>query len=311
MATAGTATSALAETFPTRAIRIVVNTGPGGLVDVTTRLVAEKMQENLGQPVVVENRAGGDGLVGILAAKEAGADGYTLLATAATIAIQPAVKKNPGYDLVNDFAGVGPIMRSPYLVVEGAGEPDKTLGDFIARAKADPKKMSYASAGVGTGTHLAAALFLKQAGVDILHIPYKGNGPAMPDVMAGRVNMIFEAYNSGASKLKDGTLKALAVTSTERLSSLPDVPTIAEAGLEDYSYYVYTGLVAPEGTPKEVIDRLSSALQSALSDEAVKARFKEGGGETMSMTPADFDQYLKDDLVRMNTLVEDLGIPKK
>lgn len=306
----GVPTSALAE-YPTRAIRIFVNTGPGGLVDVTTRLVAEKMQENLGQPVVVENRAGGDGLVGILAAKEAPRDGYTLLATAATIAIQPAVKQNPGYDLEKDFSGVGPIMRSPYIVVVGAGEPDKTLGDFIARAKADPKKMSYASAGVGTGTHLAAALFLKQAGVDILHIPYKGNGPAMPDVMAGRVNMIFEAYNSGASKLKDGTLKALAVTSTERLSGLPEVPTIAEAGLPDYSYYVYTGLVAPEGTPKEVVDRLSAALQSALSDEEIKKRFKEGGGETMKMTPDEFDRYLKEDLVRMSTLVQDLGIPKK
>ena len=301
----------MAADFPTRAVRIVVNTGPGGLIDVTTRLVAEKMGESLGQSVVVENRAGGDGLVGILAVKNSPADGYTLLASSATVTIQPAVKSAPGYDLEKDFSGIGPMLRAPYIVVEGAGEPDKSLTDFIARAKKDPKSMSYASAGVGTGTHLAAAKFLKQAGIDILHVPYKGNGPAMPDVMAGRVNMIFEAYNSGISKVKDGTLKALAVTSTERIASMPDVPTIAEQGVPGYNFYIYSGILAPSGTPPEVVSRLSDALETALKDPDLQQRFKEGGGEALIMEPAEFDAYLKKDLASMDTAIRELGIEKK
>lgn len=304
-------TPAVAEDFPIRPIRILVNTGPGGLVDVTTRFLAEKMSQDLGKSVVVENKAGGDGIVGILAAKGADGDGYTLLATAATIAIQPAVKLDPGYDIEKDFVPIGSIMRSPYIVVEGAGQPDKTLADFVARAKANPNKVSYASAGVGTGTHMAAASFLKQAGVDILHIPYKGNGPAMPDVMSGRVNMIFEAYNSGGPKIKDGTLKALAVTSTERMPTLPDVPTIAEQGYPGYSYYVYTGLLAPAGTPPNVVERLSQALRNALADEEIRERFKEGGGETLVMSPAEFGTHLLEDVVRMDSFTRELGIPKK
>jgi tripartite-type tricarboxylate transporter receptor subunit TctC len=300
-----------ADAYPTRPVRILVNTGPGGLVDLTTRLVAEKMKETLGQSVVVENRAGGDGLVGIVAAKDSKPDGYTLLATAATIAIQPAVKRDPGYDLEKDFIGIGPMLRSPYMIVVGAREPDKTLADFIARAKKSPENMSYASAGVGTGTHMAAALFLKQAGLNLLHVPYKGNGPAMPDVMAGRVSMIFEAYNSGMSKVKDGTLRALGVTSTERLPGLPDVPTIAEQGIPNYSYYVYIGLLAPSGTPKDVIDRLSGALQSTLSDNEVQQRFREGGGEAMIMPPEKFNEFLKQDLVQTSRFVQELGIEKK
>ena len=195
--------------------------------------------------------------------------------------------------------------------MEGAGQPDKTLVDFVARAKASPNKISYASAGVGTGTHLAAASFLKQAGVDILHIPYKGNGPAMPDVMSGRVNMIFEAYTSGGPKIKDGTLKALGVTSTERMPTLPDVPTIAEQGYPGYSYYVYTGLLAPAGTPPNVVERLSQALRNALADEEIRERFKEGGGETLVMSPAEFGTHLLEDVVRMDSFTRELGIPKK
>ena len=174
------ASASAADAFPTRPIRILVNTGPGGLVDVTTRLVAERMRETLGQSVIVENRAGGDGLVGIIAAKTANPDGYTLLASAATIAIQPAVKLDPGYDLGKDFAGVGPMLRAPYMIVVGSREPDKNLAEFIARAKKSPQKMSYASAGVGTGTHMAAAMFLKQAGVDILHVPIQGKRSSHP-----------------------------------------------------------------------------------------------------------------------------------
>ena len=223
--------AAIADEFPSRPIRILVNTGPGGLIDVTVRLLAESLSENLGQPVIVENKAGGDGIVGILAAKGAAPDGYTLLATSGTIAIQTAVKIDPGYDIAADFAPVGSIMQAPLILMEGAAGPDSTFDEFMTRAKASPTEVSYASAGVGSGTHLPAAILFKEANLDILHIPYKGNGPAMPDVMSGRVDVIFEAYSSGGGKLKDGTLKGLAVTSAERMPSLPDIPTIAEFGL--------------------------------------------------------------------------------
>ena len=303
--------AAIADEYPSRPIRILVNTGPGGLIDVTVRLLAENLSENLGQPVIVENRAGGDGIVGILAAKGAAPDGYTLLATAGTIAIQTAVKIDPGYDIATDFAPIGSIMQAPLILMEGADGPDNSFDEFMTRAKASPTEVAYASAGVGSGTHLPAAILFKQANLDILHIPYKGNGPAMPDVMSGRVDVIFEAYSSGGGKLKDGTLKALAVTSAERMPSLPDIPTIAESGYPGFEYYTYAGLLAPAGTPPEVVGRLSEALKLTLAEEDVIARFHEGGGEPLVMEPAEYRTYLLDDAVRMDVLARELGIPKK
>jgi tripartite-type tricarboxylate transporter receptor subunit TctC len=300
-----------ADAFPSRPVRIVVNTAPGGLTDITTRLVAQKMGEKLGQTVIVENKAGADGLLGIRYVKGQPADGYTLLGTAGTIAIQPAVKEDPGYDLVKDFTGVGPMVRTPLLLLEAASQPDKTLADFMTRAKANPNKLSYASAGVGTTTHLGAALFLQQAKLQLLHVPYKGNGAAMTDVMAGRVNMIFEAYGSSVGKVKAGQLKALGITSSKRLPSLPDVPTIAEQGVPGYSYYLWLGIVAPAGTPKDIVAKLSDALQFALNSNEVKERIREDGTEAMVQSPEEYNEFLKRDVAQMNKFVTGLGIPKQ
>ena len=311
VALAGASPSLAADAFPTRPIRIVVNTAPGGLVDVTTRLVAEKMRATLGQQVIVDNRAGADGLLGIRSVKDATPDGYTLLATAGTIAIQPAVRQDAGYDLMKDFTGVGPIIRAPLLMVVGSGQPEKTLADFIARAKANSSAMNYASAGVGTTTHVGAAMFLQQAGLNLMHVPYKGNAAAMPDVMAGRVNMIFEAYGSGASKVREGRLKALGVTSTARLPAMPEVPTIAEQGIPGFSYYLWIGVVAPAGTSKDVLERLSQALRGAISGHELKERFRTDGSEAMEMSPEEFNAFLKQDVTRLTKLVTDLGLPKQ
>lgn len=300
-----------ADPFPSKPVRIVVNTAPGGLTDITTRLVAQKMGEKLGQSVIIDNKAGADGLLGIRYVKTQPADGYTLLGSAGTIAIQPAVKLDPGYELLKDFTGVGPMVRSPLLMVEGMDQPDKTLADFVARAKAAPDKLAYASAGVGTTTHLGAALFLQQAGLKLMHVPYKGNGAAMPDVIAGRVSMIFEAYGSGAGKVKGGQLKALAVTSTKRLPGLPDVPTIAEQGVPGYSYYLWLGLMAPTGTPKEVLAKLSEALHFALNSKEIQERMREDGSEPMLMSPEDYNEFLKRDVGQMQKLVTLLGIEKQ
>ena len=311
VALAGASPSLAADAFPTRPVRIVVNTAPGGLVDVTTRLVAEKMRATLGQQVIVDNRAGADGLLGIRSVKDAPPDGYTLLATAGTIAIQPAVRQDAGYDLMKDFTGVGPIIRAPLLMVVGSGQPEKTLADFIARAKSNSSAMNYASAGVGTTTHVGAAMFLQQAGLNLMHVPYKGNAAAMPDVMAGRVNMIFEAYGSGASKVREGRLKALGVTSTARLPAMPEVPTIAEQGIPGFSYYLWIGVVAPAGTPKDVVERLSQALRGAISGQELKERFRTDGSEVMEMSPEEFNAFLKQDVTRLTKLVTDLGLPKQ
>jgi tripartite-type tricarboxylate transporter receptor subunit TctC len=300
-----------ADTYPTRPIRILVNTGPGGLVDVTTRLVAQKLNEKFKQPVVVENRAGGDGLLGIRAVKGAPADGYTLLATAGTIAIQPAVKSYPGYDLAKDFTAIVPMIRSPFLLVVGRDQPDKSLADLVARARSAPGKMSYASAGVGTSTHIGAAVYLQQIGINLAHIPYKGNGPAMPDVIAGRVDMMFEAYGSGASKIKGGALRALGVTSASRLMGLPDVPTLAEQGATNFSFYTYLGLLAPAGTPQHVVKIVSEAVRDAMASNDLKMRLEEEGSEVMSMSPAEYQAYLEQDLHRMAKLAVELGVPKQ
>ena len=303
--------AAAADAYPSRPIRIVVNTAPGGLTDITTRLVAQKMSERLGKPVIIDNKAGADGLLGIRYVKTQPADGYTLLGAAGTVAIQPEVKLDPGYDLVKDFTGVGPMVRSPLLLVEGTSQPDKTIADFVARAKAAPDKLTYASAGVGTTTHLGAAQFLQQAGVKAMHVPYKGNGAAMTDVIAGRVTMIFEAYGSGASKVKGGQLKALGVSSSNRLPGLPDVPTIAEQGVPGYSYYLWLGLLAPAGTPKDVLAKLSDALHFALNSRELSDRMREDGAEPMIMSPDEYNDFLKRDVTQMNKLVSSLGIQRQ
>jgi tripartite-type tricarboxylate transporter receptor subunit TctC len=306
-----TAAAAAAQGFPSKPIRIIVNTAPGGLVDVTTRLVAQKMSERLGQLVNVENQAGGGGLVGIRAVKNATPDGYTVLASAGTIAIQQVLKDDAGYDIAKDFAPVGPMVRSPLIIMVGAPTPYKSYADFAAQAKAQAGKLSYASAGVGTTTHLAAAKWAQQAGLDLLHVPYKGNGAAMPDVMSGRVEMIFEAYGSGAAKVKDGLLRALAVTSTSRLPGLPDVPTLAEAGLPGFSFYLWMGLMAPGGTPKEVVATLSDALRSSIGSRDIAERLKADGSEALAMSPQDFTEFLKRDLTQVSSLVKELAIPKQ
>ncbi|XAH21999.1 tripartite tricarboxylate transporter substrate binding protein [Xylophilus sp. GW821-FHT01B05] len=315
LATAGLALLASAATaqpaFPTRPIRIVVNTAPGGLVDIVTRLVAQKMGETLGQSVVIDNRAGGDGLLGIRYVKSQPADGYTLLSTAGTIAIQPAVKQDAGYDPIKDFTAIGPVVRTPVMMVVGADQPDRSAKDFLARAKAQPNALSYASAGVGTTTHIGAAMYLQQAGVQLLHVPYKGNGAAMPDVMAGRVAMIFEAYGSGAAKVREGRLRALGVTSNQRIPGLPDVPTLAEQGVPGFSYYLWIGMFAPAGVPKEAAQRLSDALRAAVASKDLAARIASDGAEAMAMTSDEFSSFVRDEVQLMNRFVTDLGMPKQ
>ena len=304
------AAAVAADAFPARPIRIVVNQSAGALLDTTTRLVAQKMSDNLGQPVIVENRAGADGTLGIRYVRTTPADGYTLLATSNTFAQAPALKLDPGYEL-KDFVGVGGMIQAPLIMVGTTTQPDKTLAEFVARAKATPNGMSFASGGEGTSTWMAATLMLHQVGVKILHVPYKGTGAAMPDVLAGRVNMMFDGGSSAGAHIKEGKLRAFGVSSATRMTAFPDIPTLAEQGIANFDYAVYLGLLVPVGTPKEVVQRLGEALRSATSSDELRQRFRSDGSEAMTLSPEEFNERLRLDSLRTVKLVSDLGIAKQ
>lgn len=311
IALSGTTAAVAADTFPSKPIRIVLTSAPGGSLDTTTRLVAKHMSETLGQQVIVDNLAGAGGIIAIRTVKSAPADGYTLLGGVNTVVIQQWVNENPGYDVVKDFKGVGTMSRSPFVLVASPNQPDKTLADVIARAKANPGKLTYASAGLGSTTHLSAALFARSAGIDLTHIPYKGNPASWPDLIDGRVDMLMEGYGSGASMLQSGRLKALGVTSAKRLAVLPDVPTIAEQGAPGYSFYFWIGMLAPAGTPSEVVQKLSTAVRSAIASPQLEERFAMEGSEALPQSPAEFDEFLERESSATAKLVTELRLPKQ
>jgi tripartite-type tricarboxylate transporter receptor subunit TctC len=300
-----------AEAYPTKPIRIIVHASAGGALDVTTRLVAQRMSETLGQAIVVDNRPGGEGLVGIRAAKSAPPDGYTLLATASTIAVLPSLLKEPNFDLMKDFTGVGPMVRSPMMMLVGPNQPEKSIQDFVTRAKAHPGQLSYGSAGLGSPPHIGAAIFLQQSGLAVLHVPYKGNAAAIPDVIGGRLDMIFESPVSGSSHVRAGKLRALGVSSTSRLPSMPAVPTIAEQGFPGFSYYFWLGLLAPTGTPTDIVQKLNLAVRNAATSKDLTERFRSEGSEPYTMSPQEFNAFLKRDLDEMTRLTGELKIPKQ
>lgn len=306
----GTTIAMAQDPYPNRPIRIVVNSAPGALLDITTRAVAQQMAENLGQPLVIDNRPGADGQIGIRAAKAAPADGYTLLASANTIAQLPAMKKDPGYEL-KDFVGIGMMNEAPLLMVTSPSLPYHSLADLTAAARARPGRLSFASGGSGTTTHLAAAILMHQASLDFTHVPYKGISTAMSDVIAGRVDFAFDGGNSAGPQVKDGRLRALGVTSATRSPAFPDIPTLAEQGVPGYRYTVYLGLLAPAGTPKEIVQRLGQALRAALASAPVRERFRRDGAEPGTMTPEAFTRFLQEDLQRTMKIVIDLKLAKE
>lgn len=311
LACAGTAQVSAADTFPTKPIRIIVTSAPGGSVDVTTRVVAKEMGDRLGQPVIIENRVGAGGLVGIRAVKASPADGYTLLASVNTIAVQQAVSRDPGYDVAKDFVGIGPMTHAQFLLLAAPNAPDKTLPNWLSHAKVSPGTLTYASAGNGSTTHLAAAMFAHSAGVSLQHVPYKGNSAAWPDLIAGRVGLLMEPYGSASAMLRSGQLKALGSSGSRRLDLLPDVPTIAEQGAPGYSFYLWMGLFAPAATPKDVVQKVSEALAFALAKPELKKRFHDEGSEVMTMSSDEFTRFVRDEASSLTKLVNDLALPRE
>lgn len=306
LAAAGTLQAA--DDFPRKPVRIIVPVSPGGQIDSISRLVGGRMADKLGQPVIVENRDGAGSMVGTRFVKSQPADGYTLLSTTTNaMTASVAIDSNAGFDPIRDFTGVGPMIRGPWLMVVGNNQRIKTVQEFIARAKARPEEMSYASGGEGGGSHLAASAFLHRAGLNILHVPYKGNGPARADVIANRVTMTFAA--GGAADARSGVLTPLGFSSATRLAAFPDIPTIAEQGLPNYSDYVWFAMFAPAKTPRDAIMRLSDAMQRSTRE--FRERIEKDGNELTPMSPDEFNEFVKRETVEMGKLIAQMGLKKK
>src|SRR6185436_17522481 len=300
---------ALAQTYPGKPIRVIVPFAPGGNVDITARLVAPGLQEALGQPVVVENRPGAGGTIGADAVAKSAPDGYTLLmGSNSTFSVAPSLyPKNP-YNPLADFAPVAMIASAPFVLVVNPGVAAKDARELVALAKASPGKLTMSSAGTGSSNHLVGEFFQEISGARFTHVPYKGSGQALTDLMGGQVNLHFDQITSAASHIQAGKLRALMVTAPQRVPMLPDVPTAAEAVYPTFEATNVTGLIAPAGTPREVIDKLNAALQKVIALPATRAKFAEIGAQTTGGTPEQFGAYIRDDLAKWTRIVKEANV---
>jgi tripartite-type tricarboxylate transporter receptor subunit TctC len=298
-------TAASAQSFPDRSITMIVPFAAGGSTDVVARIVGQKMSEDLGQQVIVQNVAGAGGNLGADNVARAAPDGYTILmGTVATHALNPLILKSTPYDAEKDFAPISLLVVVPNVLVVNPELPAKNVQELIALLKADPDKYSYASSGNGTPLHLSGELFKSMAGVDMQHIPYKGAGPALNDVIGNQVPIMFDNLPSSSSHIKAGTLRALAVTTAERASSFPDIPTIAESGIPGYETYTWNALFAPANTPADVITRLNASAKKALTDPAVAERMKEFSATIVGSTPEELGAHVKAELAKWKPVVD-------
>jgi tripartite-type tricarboxylate transporter receptor subunit TctC len=297
------------ERFPSKPLRIIVPVPPGGNLDAVTRAVAERLSANIGQAVVVENRTGASSTVGTRFVAQSPADGYTLLSMANTFVSTPAVMPSAGYDPVAEFAGVSMLVRVPNIVVVPANSPSHTMLELIAAAKAKPGEISYATAGAGSVGHMAAERFSRHLGLQLLHVPYKGNAPAQVDLLGGRVAMMFDQVSTSGPHIKAGRLRALAVTTTTRSPVLPEVPTLAEAGVKDFEDYTWNGLSVPAAVPREVLTRLHAEVVKALQSPELRSRFAAQGIEVVpSASYEEFTTFVRDEVARNAKLARDANI---
>jgi len=304
--------AALGQSFPSKPLRLIVPFSAGGSSDVLARGVAKQLGEQVSQPVVVENRAGAGGMIALEFVAKAPADGYTLLfGTIGTNGIGPALYRNLAFDPVKDLAPVSTLHTLPNVLLVNAGVPAKSVAELIELAKARPGQLTFASAGSGSASHLSGVLLKSAAGIDILHVPYKGGGTAMPDVLSGQVSMMIETATGALSAIRSGKVRALAVTTARRWPQLPDVPTMIEAGLSGFDASLYYGLVAPSGTPRPIIDKLNKALRDALASDEVKKQLGNDGTEITPCSPEDYAGFIDKDEKKWSQLVKASGVEQE
>ncbi len=303
-----TLTASAQQPFPHRAIRLIVPSLPGGGTDITARLIAPKMSEVLGQQVVVENRAGAASMIGSEAVARAAPDGHTLLMGIATLTINPHIQRKMPFDVVKDLTPVSQAVILPNVLITHPSVPAKTVKELIAFARAHPDQLNYASAGVGSNIHLAMALFLNMAKIKIVHVPYKGSGGAMVDLLSGQITTMTTTTLSAMPFVRTGRLRALGVTAAKRSVALPNVPTIAEAALPGYEAVQWYGVLAPAGTPRDVVGKLHAAVVRALQEAPVRERLLVDGAEPVGNTPDEFAAIIRNDLVKWGKVIKDAGI---
>lgn len=297
-----------AQSYPARAIRFIVPVPPGGGADALARLLAPKLSESLGQQVIVDNRAGGNATIGADFVAKAAPDGYTWLLGTSQHTVTPSIVKHVPYDIATDFVPVSLAARAPQLLMVHPSVPAKTTVELIALAKRQPGHLNYGSGGLGSASHLAAAVFASMAGIKIVHIPYKGVGLAFVDLIGGQLDLSFPAIPSGAPYMRSGRLRALGVTSPRRHASVPEVPTIAEAALPGYQVQSWYGVLVPAGTRSEIVNRINAALTAALRAPDTKAALTAQGGEPDPGTPEEFGRLIKDELARNAKVTRAAGI---
>ena len=288
------AMDAAAQAFPAKPIRLIVTYPPGGGADLMARLIAPKMGETLGQPVVVENKPGAGGQIGAAEVARAAPDGYTLMLDAANHAVNPSLNPNLPYDAARAFQPISLLVQFPNVLVVTPSFGARDVAELIAMAKAKPGTIAFASSGNGSAQHLSGELFRQRAGVDITHIPYKGGGPALNDVIGGQVPVFFANMASGLPHVKGGKLRALAITGARRSPALPDAPTMAEAGLAGYEVYEWNAVFAPAGTPAPVVAKLHDAIAKAMNASDVRDRVASLGGEIAALDPAATTRFIRE-----------------
>jgi tripartite-type tricarboxylate transporter receptor subunit TctC len=296
---------AAAEDFPSRPITIIVAQTPGGGTDIIARIIGNQLSKQMNQTVIIDNRPGAGTLVGTVAAARSAPDGYTMIAGLnANMAVNPSLYAHLPYDPIRDFTPVAMLANYPFAVVASKSFQAKSIKELIALAKEKPGSINFASGGNGTGQHLSTVLFELMAGIKLTHVPYRGAAPAYTDVIAGQVPLFFDNLASALGQINAGTVRALAVTSRDRSPLLPDVPTVAEAGVPGYEYYVWFGLWAPKQTPRPIVEKLNAEVVKALKDPAVRKAIAAGAGEPATMPLADIEPFVKTEIVKWADVVK-------
>lgn len=288
--------------YPEQPVRIVVPWAPGGFTDRLGRMLADKMTKSLGQPVLVDNRPGASGAIGSEAVARAAPDGYLLLLSTSDSTVK--LIQDRKVDPIGDFTQVSLLASQPVYLAVGANMPAKTIGEFIAMAKAKPGQITYASSGEGSAVHLAMELFTKAAGITLNHVPYKGMGPALTDLLGGQVDSVLLSLQGSSGHFGTGRLRPLAITSTQRAQLMPEVPTVAESGVPNYKLTLWYGLAAPKGTPTPVIEALNKAVREAIASPDIQAALKQGGTDPIGSSPAELASFVASEVATWKTLIK-------